>query len=72
MRYSLPVAVADWRPIEKSAALGHRLIGVVGREHDAVDADLKQEFEERRQEVEAGEGIMDVLPQIGPSPTSTS
>jgi hypothetical protein len=23
MRYSLPVAVADWRPVEKSPALGH-------------------------------------------------
>jgi hypothetical protein len=64
MRNPLPVAVADWRPIEKGAPLGHRLIGMVGRKHDAVDANLKQEFEERRQEVEAGERVVDVLSQI--------
>jgi hypothetical protein len=50
MGYLFPICVAHWRPVEKGATLGHRLIGMVGRKHDAVDADLKHEFEERRQE----------------------
>jgi hypothetical protein len=51
MRNFLPVAVADWQSIEKSAALGHRLIGVVSRKHDPIDADLKHEVEERMHRV---------------------
>jgi hypothetical protein len=48
VRYSLPVGVADRKPVEERAALGHRLIGMIGREHDAFDADLQQQFEKRR------------------------
>ena len=46
MRYSFPVRGADWQPVEKSAALRHRLIRMIRRKHDAIDADLKHEFEE--------------------------
>ncbi len=65
VRNSFPVGVADRKPVAEGAALRHRLIGVIGRKHDAVDADLEYEIEERRQEVEARERTMDVLAQMG-------
>ena len=37
---------------------------MVGREHDAVDADFEQEIEEGGGEVEAGNGVVDVVAQI--------
>jgi hypothetical protein len=52
---------------EEGARLRHRAIGMIGREHDAVDADLVQQPEERRQDVEVRGRAMDVLAQVGAS-----
>src|SRR3954464_11673053 len=48
--------------VEKGAALGIRRIGVVDREHDAVDAEGLQRRQERRRGEDAAGSDPDLLP----------
>ena len=41
--------------VKERARLRHRRVGVVGGEHDSVDADLQQQVEKGRDPVEAAE-----------------
>ena len=45
--------------------LYHRSMGIVGREHDPINTDLKQEVEERGHEVETADRIVNVLSEVG-------
>ncbi len=65
VRDPLAVSGAHRQLIQESARLRHGAIRVIGGEHDPVDAHLKQQIEEGRREIEAAEGVVDVLAQIG-------
>src|SRR5215212_5640377 len=65
VRYPLPVGGAYREPIKEGACLCHRRVGVVGREHDPIDTDLKHQVEERLDPVEAAESVVEVLAEVG-------
>ena len=50
--------------IEKRTCFRHRRVGVVGREHDPIDAHLKQQIEKGRREVEAAKRVVDIFSKI--------
>ena len=65
VRDALPVRLADREVLQERTRLRHRPIRMVNREHDPFNADLKQQVEERRCKIEAAEGVVNVLAQIG-------
>lgn len=50
--------------VEKCARLRHGCIRVIGRKHDAIDADLKQQIEKRGSKIKSTEGVMHVFAKI--------
>ena len=52
--------------LQEGASFGHGLIGMIDREHHAVDAaKFQKQGEKSRREKEAGKGVVDVFAQIG-------
>src|SRR5208282_1267537 len=65
VRDALLVRGTDWKLIQESARLRHGLKRMVGREHDPLDADFKQQVEDDRCEIEAAEGVVNIVSKIG-------
>src|SRR5271154_2651142 len=62
---ALLVGGADGKLFQKCAPLRHRLIRVIDREHDAVDAtQFKKEAKEGCRENEARESVMEIFAQV--------
>src|SRR5262245_3352691 len=57
--------LANGNLLKELAGLGHRLIWIVSREHDPIEAaEFEQQVEEDRRKIHAGEREMHVLPEI--------
>jgi len=61
----LSVRGANREPIQEISRLRHRYIGLVGREHDAVNTNLEQQVEVRLGTIESTERVMEVLAEVG-------
>src|SRR5215469_15612370 len=64
MRDPLSIRAAYRQLVQKRPGLLHRCIGVVSREHNSLDADLEQQIEECRREVESAERIVNILAEV--------
>src|SRR5262245_38872037 len=65
VRDPFPITLADRKLLQECTRLSHRSVRVINREHDSRNADLEQQIEERRCKIEAAEGVVHVLTQIG-------
>src|SRR5690242_1053787 len=64
VRDFLSIGRADWELIEERARSRHRLVGMVRREHDSIDADFEKQIEKSGSEIEAAECVVDILAKI--------
>jgi len=64
VRDAILIGGAERELLQEIASGQHGAIGVVRREHDPLDPDLKQQVEEIWSVVETAEGVVEVLAQV--------